>query len=403
MNSEEIRSDNRDIIVIFCVMTGLFWFSQYAYMPQLTKYASQIGASYKTIGMISGAYGLSQVLLRIPLGLYSDYLGKRKIFVVIGILMTILSPILVYFIPGEATLVVARFLSGVAAATWVNITVMFSGYFASAESTKAIGIINSTNRFGQLTAFIVGGIVVAIYDIRAAFLISAVGGFIALLFCMRLKDQPSVDGRTKFFNVKDIPKLYKNRRLLSISILGLVSQFITFSTIYSFTPLLATKLGAQSVHLNLYNIAFMLPQIFVAALAGTVIRDRFGERNTLTAGFAAVTLCCFLSPLVPHYLLFIPVMLISGIGNALSFPLLMGIAIKDVALEYKSSAMGFYQSVYAVGMTIGPLLLGMISQAYGLTSGFVFTGLVGVLALAAIQIPALGIHNSVVYVMHKRI
>jgi predicted MFS family arabinose efflux permease len=81
----------------------------------------------------------------------------------------------------------------------------------------------------------------------------------------------------------------------------------------------------------------------------------------------------------------------------------MGIAIKDVALEYKSSAMGFYQSVYAVGMTIGPLLLGMISQAYGLTSGFVFTGLVGVLALAAIQIPALGIHNSVVYVMHKRI
>jgi len=381
-------------VMLFCLMTGAFWFSQYAYMPQLTKYASQIGASMQTIGLISGAYGFSQVLLRVPLGLYSDYLGRRKVFVLIGITMTVISPLIVLLAPNPVFLIAARFFTGVAAATWVNITVMFSEYFKSSESTKSIGIINSTNRLGQLSAFVIGGIVVAAFEIKAAFVLSAVMGMVALAIGLRIKETGSKSAAKKDFNLKDILLLYKNRRLVSVSLLGLLSQLITFSTVFSFTPLLATELGAESFHLNLYNILFILPQIFFAALSGTVIRDRFGEKATLSAGFALVTLCCMLIPFLTHYVQLFPVMLLSGIGTSMSFPLLMGIAIKDVEVAYKSSAMGFYQSVYAVGMTIGPILIGMVSGHFGLTAGFIMVGSIGLAALAAVHLPAAGIEGK---------
>lgn len=381
-------------VMLFCLMTGAFWFSQYAYMPQLTKYASQIGASMQTIGLISGAYGFSQVLLRVPLGLYSDYLGRRKVFVLIGITMTVISPLIVLLAPNPVFLIAARFFTGVAAATWVNITVMFSEYFKSSESTKSIGIINSTNRLGQLSAFVIGGIVVAAFEIKAAFILSAVMGMVALAIGLRIKETGSKNAAKKDFNLKDILFLYKNRRLVSVSLLGLLSQLITFSTVFSFTPLLATELGAESFHLNLYNILFILPQIFFAALSGTVIRDRFGEKATLSAGFALVTLCCMLIPFLTHYVQLFPVMLLSGIGTSMSFPLLMGIAIKDVDVAYKSSAMGFYQSVYAVGMTIGPILIGMVSGHFGLTAGFITVGSIGLAALAAVHMPAAGIEGK---------
>jgi MFS family permease len=388
------KIEDRQPVLLFCLMTGAFWFSQYAYMPQLTKYASQIGASMQTIGLISGAYGFSQVLLRVPLGLYSDYLGRRKIFVLIGITMTVLSPLIVLLAPHPNFLIAARFFTGVAAATWVNITVMFSEYFKNSESTKAIGIINSTNRLGQLSAFIIGGIVVAAFEVRAAFVLSAVMGTIALVAGFRIKETGSKSKAKRKFNLKDIFLLYKNRRLVSVSLLGLLSQLITFSTVFSFTPLLATELGAESFHLNLYNILFILPQIFFATLSGTVIRDRFGEKATLTAGFALVTLSCIMIPFLNHYVQLFPIMLLSGIGTSMSFPLLMGIAIKDVEIAYKSSAMGFYQSVYAVGMTIGPILIGMVSGHFGLTAGFVTVAGIGLLALTAVHLPAAGIEGK---------
>ncbi|MDK9710044.1 MFS transporter [Acidaminobacter sp.] len=394
MSDSTQKIEGRQSVLLFCLMTGAFWFSQYAYMPQLTKYASQIGASMQTIGLISGAYGFSQVLLRVPLGLYSDYLGRRKIFVLIGITMTVLSPLIVLLAPHPNFLIAARFFTGVAAATWVNITVMFSEYFKNSESTKAIGIINSTNRLGQLSAFIIGGIVVAAFEVRAAFVLSAVMGTIALVAGFRIKETGSKSKAKKTFNLKDIFLLYKNRRLVSVSLLGLLSQLITFSTVFSFTPLLATELGAESFHLNLYNILFILPQIFFATLSGTVIRDRFGEKATLTAGFALVTLSCIMIPFLNHYVQLFPIMLLSGIGTSMSFPLLMGIAIKDVDIAYKSSAMGFYQSVYAVGMTIGPILIGMVSGHFGLNAGFMTVAGIGLLALAAVHLPAAGIEGK---------
>ena len=72
----------------------LFWFSVYTYPSFLTTYATNtLGATKVLAGMIVGSYGLTQMILRIPLGIVSDILKKRKLFVMIGFGLSINTPV----------------------------------------------------------------------------------------------------------------------------------------------------------------------------------------------------------------------------------------------------------------------------------------------------------------------
>ena len=64
--------------------TFLYWGALYVYSPILSVYAQSLGASFTTIGMVVGAYGFVQMLLRIPLGIWSDRLGRRLPFLYAG-------------------------------------------------------------------------------------------------------------------------------------------------------------------------------------------------------------------------------------------------------------------------------------------------------------------------------
>ena len=49
---------------------------------------------------------------------------------------------------------------------------------------------------------------------------------------------------------------------------------------------------------------------------------------------------------------------------------LMGMVIKNVDMERKSTAMGVYQSIYGIGMTLGPILMGFLVQYTSKLSSF---------------------------------
>ena len=84
MNSGK-RNERLMLTAIF-----LFWFSVYTYPSFLTTYVTNtLGAAKVMAGMIVGSYGLTQMLLRIPLGILSDVMKKRKLFVVIGFVLSI--------------------------------------------------------------------------------------------------------------------------------------------------------------------------------------------------------------------------------------------------------------------------------------------------------------------------
>ena len=170
----------------FSIVTVFFWFSMYAYLPQLTNYAKDMGASYKLIGVITGAYGFSQTVLRIPFGIISDALKKRKIFIIGGIISSLISAALTYFIPNPYSLLVTRFIAGIASATWVNFTILFVSYYKQSESGKAISIVTASSKLGQLLAMFTSGFIAMKFGVRSIFLASMIASIICLVFSFYL-------------------------------------------------------------------------------------------------------------------------------------------------------------------------------------------------------------------------
>lgn len=370
---------------LFCIITGLFWFSQYGYAPHISNYAKELGASYKIIGIISGVYGISQTILRLPLGVASDILNRRKIFINFGFLASITSAVLVVVYPGVYTLLVSRFLTGVAVATWVNFTVMFSAYFNDSESVRASGIINSANKIGQFLAILIGGFIVLRLSIAYTFIICAIAGVIGYVLSLFLKDQCSIKENTQF-KFCDLFLIVKNKNILYISFLNMFVQLITYGTTYGFTPLIASNLGANNFQISMITLAYIFPQIFFSTLAGTVISKKIGENGTLFLGSIIITITCILTPFSTSLFMLYCIQAFSGIGFALTFPLLMGLAIKSTEPRLRNTAMGFFQSILGVGIIIGPMLLGFIGDEYGLIPAYFNTALLGIICIMIILV-----------------
>lgn len=54
---------------LFAVVTMLYWSSMYIYVPVLSPYLEFRGLSMGLIGFVLGSYGLTQLVIRLPLGL----------------------------------------------------------------------------------------------------------------------------------------------------------------------------------------------------------------------------------------------------------------------------------------------------------------------------------------------
>ncbi len=100
-----------------------FWFSCYTYPSFFSAYVVNVlQAPEVTAGLILGSYGFMQMLLRIPLGVVSDVLQKRKAFVLIGFAASLAS---------SAGLTILDLSLGEGAIpTWIHIAAMlFRGAF----------------------------------------------------------------------------------------------------------------------------------------------------------------------------------------------------------------------------------------------------------------------------------
>ena len=369
--------NQRKRIMIFAVVTGLFWFSLYTYSPTFSPYLEELGISHGFIGIIIGSYGFVQMIFRIPLGILSDKLNRRKIFVMLGVLLGTISSLGLAIVENPYLILLFRSLAGAAAATWVTYTILFSSYFETEETSKAIGLINSFTKIGQVAAMLLGGIVAQYLGARFPFLLGAVGGLIGLVLSKGVDENKDLSRETIEFS--ELLQVLKDYNLLVVSFMAVIVQFVTRSTIFGFTPVIAQNIGASEAQLGMLQILGNIPSILAAVLAGTIFSDYLGEVKTIIFGFIIMTVTTVYIPYISNLNILYLIQLIGGFGSGLIYPLLMSLSIKHIANNHRATAMGFFQAVYGLGMFIGPVMVGFISDGFGLIIAFWFTGIIAFL------------------------
>lgn len=370
MNQKKIRW-------VFGLATMFFWASEYCHVPFFTPYLRTLGLSATLIGFLVGCYGFTQLCVRIPLGIFADMSGRYRFLVRAGCFFTTISSLGLYMTQDVFWMFVCRVLAGVAASTWVAFTVMFTGYFPEEESGKAIAQINGFNNTGKLLAFFLGSASATAFGYQAPLLMSCITGFAAMFFSFFIKDN---DSRRTPQKPRELLKVFKDVSVLVPAILAIVLQMLMQGTAFSFTSDVARSMGANAVEIGVSSCLFTATQIGAVFFLNSSWAGKQDRKNMVAAGFLLYTLYCLMVGFAPNMLLMYVAQIIGGFANAVLTSVLMASCIAYVAPEKKSTAMGLYQAIYGIGMTIGPVIMGSFVDWSGYGGAF---SLFALCALAA--------------------
>ncbi|WP_081391997.1 MFS transporter [Paenibacillus odorifer] len=363
----------------FLVIVFMFWFSSYIYVPVLSPYVEHLGASYFMMGMVLGIYGLMQILFRIPIGIGSDYLNRRRPFIYLGLIASGVSCFLFMWGAQPGWALAARAVSGIAASAWVVYSVMFAGYFPKEEAGKAMGMLQFTTVIAQLTSMMISGYMVEHWGWNAPFLIGGIVAIAALIFALRLPEQKQ-EKRQNAMQIKELAGVVKEPLLVKVSLLSVLAHCVLFITMFGYTPNQALNIGASKESLGWLTLAFMIPHAIATLYGSRLFGGLLGDRGKLMLGFAGSALFTLLIPSMPTLAALCLTQVGNGFMQGLIFPLLLSKSVSEIDPFKRATAMGFYQAVYAIGMSAGPFVAGWMSSVYGLTGGFWLGGIAAALA-----------------------
>lgn len=373
--SSNVRSketDRRIAIPLMVVAVFFYWIALYLYAPTLPTYVETKTDRLAMVGVVVSMYGLWQALVRLPLGVVSDWLGRRKPFIVVGFALAGLGAWLMGVADGVGALAVGRAITGLAAGTWVPLVVLFSSLFPSEESVRASAMLTMVGSVGRVLATAVTGSLNEVGGYSLPFFLAAGAAGVAIMVLLPHREaalspkKPSLPG---------IMAVVTRRDVLLPSVLSMIAQYANWAATFTFVPILAKQMGASGVMLSVL-LSLNIGLITVGNLLATAISNRLGGQKLVYVGFGLLTIGILIVAAAPSLAVLFVGQLCIGLSQGVAYPVLMGLSIRDVAEESRTTAMGLHQSVYAIGMFAGPALSGVIADATGIRFMFFITALV---------------------------
>ena len=377
------ESGRRRQMFVFAIATLFYWAALYVYVPILPVYSQSMGASLVVVGLVVAAYGFSQLILRIPIGLASDRLGRRKPFCVAGLFVASAGCVVLIFAPTPYWLIIGRGIVGISAATWVTITVMFSDWFPPERVPGAMALLTFLSGVGQMVSTGVGGRIADAYGWKSPFFVGVAMGIVGAAILMLVPEERST--RKSSPSWARMVRVGTAPRLLRISLIGALLQFFFWATTYAFVPVYANELGASRTTLGLLTSGALVPYT-IAAYAVSRWIGKWGALRCATVGLVLCGMSAGVVPAIHDVLLLGISQALGGLGRGLSMPVLLGLSIQSAAPAEKATAMGVFQAVYAIGMFLGPAMAGVIAEALGLTDAFLICALMCVAGIGLLAV-----------------
>jgi DHA1 family multidrug resistance protein-like MFS transporter len=357
---------NRGQLTLFVLAVFLLWFSQYVFLPTLPRYLTGKVASLSLAGVVLSMYGLWQLAVRLPVGLAVDRIGREKLFVMIGYLLSAAGTLFLALSSRSAGLIVGRSLTGVAMGTWVPLVVVFSRSFAPGEAVRASSLLTLVTAAARISSTALSGYLNRWGGDHLAFLVATAAVAVGAVFLLPV---PMVGRRSESRPVRPLLGLFLRCDVILPSLLGALNQFMVFGVSLGFMPILAARLGASDVTVGLLASVNLL--VFLGGnLASATLSRRVRPATLLLAAyalFAAAAAGAAASRSVP------PLLLIQGglgLAHGIGYPTLMGLSIRYVPLGSRTTAMGIHQSVYSAGIFLGPWVCGLLAANIGLRPMF---------------------------------
>ncbi len=380
-DSDRASGQGRMRKVMLGAAAFLYWFCLYVYVPTLPVYVQSKVASLALVGGVLSMYGFWQFVSRLPTGLFADRMGRRKPFILVGLLIVGGGAVVMGLASDVTGLTIGRALTGVGAGTWVPLLVLFTMLFPPEEMVRATGILTLIQTLGRILSSASTGFLNQLGGYSLPFAIAGGAALLAALVVLFLPETRQVKTPP---SVASLARIFLKPEVLVPTFLSILLHYADQAASFSFVPIQARAFGANDVMLSGLSSGNLICVLIGNVLVST-FGSRFSTRRSVAIGFGALIAGLATATLAPSLPALMAGQALIGLAYGLCYPVLISESIRHVAETERSTAMGLHQSGYALGMFAGPWLGGLLAGALGIqpmfgvsAAGILILGLVGI-------------------------
>lgn len=169
---------------------GLRMFGLFLLLPVLAVYAQDLpGSTPLLVGVTLGAYGLSQALLQIPFGWWSDRLGRKRV-ITAGLLIFMIGSVLAALGDHIVTVLLGRFLQG-AGAISAAVLALTADLTREENRHKAMAVLGMVIGAVFMLSLVAAPALDRLVGVKGLFWITALLAPLAALVLWRLVPDPA--------------------------------------------------------------------------------------------------------------------------------------------------------------------------------------------------------------------
>ncbi|ABK14118.1 MAG: MFS transporter [Methanothrix sp.] len=171
---------------------------------------------------------------------------------------------------------------------------------------------------------------------------------------------------------------------LVVSVIGSFLTAFMSSSINIALPAIGSELSMDAVMLSWISTAFLLAAAVFLVPFGR-LADIYGRKRIFGYGIALFTLASILAPVSRSASMIIAARFVQGVGAAMIFGTAVAILTSVFPLRKRGRVIGINAASVYLGLSLGPVLGGILTQYLGWRSLFVATVPIGALALALLM------------------
>ena len=347
-------------------MSGVLFFrmfSLFLLLPVFSVLAMDLeGATPFLIGVAFGAYGLTQGLLQLPFGMWSDRAG-RKLVIVIGLGLFIAGNLLGAFVDSIHWMIVARFLQGTGAIS-STVFALIADLTRPEVRTRANAALGASVGIAFALAFGVAPFFGEWLGLNGMFLMIAALSFASLVLVLTTVPNPEtiklLPQKVSFWNMAKM--VWKVPALRTISWGGFVCGAGLSST-FLLIPMILVQHGFERAEMWKIYLPMMLAGAVAMVLAAIFaeVKNRFREVMLFGIVLLLTSLVFMgLGQEQNRLIWFVVALYFFFMGFNVFEPIFPSLVTRSTTSETKGTAMGVYNFAQFIGHFVGATVAGAL-------------------------------------------
>ena len=356
--------------------------------PVMPIYATELGATGFTLGLIIAGFSLSRGLLQPFVGGMADKHGRKR-FLVAGLLIYSAAGYTYTLASSVEHLVLIRILHGVGSAMIVPMAMAYIGDMSpQGEEGKYMGMLNIALFSGIGGGPILGGFFLDIWGQNSAFYAMAALSLVSMLLVGGLLPEQVKSEKMEDYGpmLTVFRRMLRSKRVMGMLLSRMATMIIMIPS-FAFLPLLMKAyMNASGTEIGVV--------VATRTLVNAILQTPFGrwadvwhKNRIIFFGSTVISVGIFLVPFARDFLLLVLLFALIGLGEAMVWPTLGALATEEGRHYGQGAMMGVFNMAMSLGLFVGAMGVGSLVDIIGLSWAFyIVAGLLFACTVIAVKL-----------------